>query len=169
MCTSMAPYGAGGHAVGSLDAVLVPTLDALIEEQGMQPRDIVVLTCRSEGSSALIPKDRRLRALGGSAGDKYVVRWLSAGPPPEATSRAGVPITAATMRIGKGLEWPVVVLVELGPLQKLTKAAPGWRYVVTSRAKHQLIVMATSEELSPLMAERRTATAAALRARARTS
>jgi nuclease-like protein/type III restriction/modification enzyme restriction subunit len=164
-----ARYRAGGHAVGSLDAVLVPTLDALIEEQGVRPRDIVVLTCRGENSSALIAKDRRQRALGGNAGDKYVLRWLSAGPPPETASRVGVHITAATMRTAKGLEWPVVVLVELDPLQKLTKAGPGWRYVVASRAKHQLIVLAPPEELPGLMAERRTATAAASRARARDS
>ncbi len=63
--------------------------------------------------------------------------------------RPDVPIAVATMRTCKGIEWPVVILVELDGLSRLTKARPGWSYVVTSRAKHQLVVIGNERELVP--------------------
>lgn len=113
-------------------------LDHLVDDEGMSPRDIVVVIGRTQRASKLY----RCPSLG-----KHRLSNNTAIKDPSV-------IRVTTVRAVKGLESPVVVMAELDGILKARAANPKlysrYMYIATSRAMHHLMVLGTPEEILPL-------------------
>ena len=140
------PLREDGRAVEVIEAAAgAPTLDALRRvlhrlrvDEGVRPWEIAVLVGGSLVDSA-VWKERRFGnevLWNGQVDDAGRSLGLTAGAVPEAPSDA---IVCDSIRRFKGLEKPVVVLVELRPdderLERLL-------YIGSSRARQHLVVIA---------------------------
>jgi hypothetical protein len=126
-------------SAADLNAAVLHTLDWLIDEQQVEPSDIAVVTCLGRQTSIWARSDQR------RIGARYELHWVAPGDHRATQDRQ--PIALATMRTCKGREWPIVILVELEGLKRLKNRRPGWSYIATSRAKHQLIVIGDPHDL----------------------
>ena len=113
-------------------------LDDLIDREGIAPQDIIVVTCRSQKTSALY----RRSAIGRHA-------LISRMDQHDSQS-----VRIVTIRSVKGLESAVVIIVEVGGLLKMRISNPElyskFMYIATSRAKNHLIVLSSSVDTLPL-------------------
>lgn len=114
-------------------ALLAQTLADLFEgEGGLRPEDVLVISCRAETKSHYYRAEHRVVG-------KHTLHWLRRG------ERDGY-VPLATIRSAKGLEYKVVILIELDGLREESKRE-GLLYVAVSRAMHHLIVFGSEEEL----------------------
>jgi UvrD-like helicase C-terminal domain len=108
------------------------TLDTLIAQEGVTPREILVVTWRSKKASVL-----------------YGLRMVGRH---QLTSELGTrnpkAVRIVTVRSAKGLVAPVVIVAELHGLDRVGKRSH-YLYVATSRAQHHLIVLASQDALLP--------------------
>ncbi len=120
-------------------ATLEQVLNDLIERERVRPEQIMVVTCRSGDGRSNNPTRWRVREQ--QEIGRRSLEWLKA-------RRSAIRVSLATIRSSKGLESPVVVLAELDGI-----AGDGRHdqllYTAISRAKHQLIVLASPETLQP--------------------
>lgn len=115
-------------------------LDDLTSHQGIKPEHILVITCRSTTSGSA-NATRWLRASEQDIG-RHRLRWLGAKRP------AGF-ISFATIRSAKGMEAPVVVLVELDGIGEQDKRRDQLLFTAVSRARFHLIVLGQREDVAP--------------------
>lgn len=108
--------------------VLARVMTRLVDRQFIDPREITVLTPRSQGRSAL--------GEGLSLGSTRLT-WKDA---PTASS-----VQVSTIHSWKGLESPVVIVVETDGLRS-HHLGDALTYVALSRAKHHLIVIGSLPE-----------------------
>lgn len=112
--------------------VLAAVVTGLVGEQEVEPREIVVLTPRSQANSTL--------AEGLDLGPARLT-WMD-----DAGSRS---VRIATVHSWKGLESPVVILVETEGLHS-RHSGDALPYVALTRARHHLVVIgALPEPASP--------------------
>lgn len=120
-------------------ATLEQVLNELVEREGVRPEQILVVTCRSGDSRSKNPTRWRVREQ--QEIGRRSLEWLK-------TRRSATRVSLATIRSSKGLESPVVVLAELDGI-----AGDGRHdqllYTAISRAKHELIVLASPESVQP--------------------
>lgn len=135
-----APTGVKGHRRDGESIALERVLDDLTGPQGVKPEHILVITCRSTtfGSTNAT---RWLRASEQDIG-RYRLRWLGAKGP------AGF-ISFATIRSAKGMEAPVVVLVELDGIDERDKRRDQLLFTAVSRARFHLVVLGQREAVAP--------------------
>lgn len=100
-----------------------------LTSNGIDPREIAVLTPRSQARSAL--------AEGYPVGESLRLTWSDSG-----TDSA---VRVSTVHSFKGLESPVVVLAETDGLRS-HHHGDALTYVAVSRAKHHLVVVGTLPE-----------------------
>ncbi|HEU5348546.1 MAG TPA: NERD domain-containing protein [Ktedonobacterales bacterium] len=119
-------------------AVLEDVLDRLIDKEGIAPREIIIVTCRSQKKSALF-------------GRFAVGKHRLSNRMDESNQEA---VRIVTIRSVKGLESPVVIIVEVGGLAEMRAKNPNlycrFMYIATSRAKHHLIVLEGKANTLPL-------------------
>lgn len=113
-------------------AALERTLDTLINQQGVAPHHILVVTCRSQKASAIY--------AGRTLGTHHLTAKLG--------SRDERAVPVVTVRSAKGLEADVVILTELEGIERNAKRS-NLLYVATSRAKHHLIVHSPRDAFLP--------------------
>lgn len=109
--------------------VLARVVSRLVGQQGIHPRDIAVLTPRSQGKSEVpegFPVDDSLR-----------LTWTGGA--------TGSAVQVSTIHSYKGLESPVVILAETDGLRS-HHLGDALTYVALSRAKHHLIVVGALPE-----------------------
>ena len=106
-------------------------VERLLEEQKLEPEQVVVLTPHSKGNSSMKGVDR----IGVWPVVDGVKEW-----------EAGEGVLHATVSGFKGLEADVVVLADVDPEDE--RCSRNWRYVAASRAKHRLFVLEKGHWLS---------------------
>jgi len=112
-----------------VEDVVAQVVSRLVAQHGIDPREIAVLTPRSQARSAL--------AEGYPVGESLRLTWENG-----ATDSA---VRVSTVHSYKGLESPVVVLAETDGLRS-HHLGDALTYVALSRAKHHLIVVGALPE-----------------------
>jgi hypothetical protein len=114
-------------------------LDSLIEVEGIAPEDILIITCRPQKSKVQQASHWYARGDEFTLGD-YTIRRGAA-------SIRGT-IALSTARAARGVERLAVILCEL---EGLSAASSTYRdkllYAAISRAKHQIVILSSEEEL----------------------
>ncbi len=112
--------------------VLARVVARLVEDQSIDPRDITVITPRSQARSALTE--------GLPLGSSTRLTWLD-------QAKVGA-VQISTIHSFKGMESPIVIVVETEGLQS-PYLGDTLTYVALSRARHHLIVIGTLPEPQP--------------------
>ncbi len=107
-------------------------LDHLVDAEGIQPEDILVITCRPQRSSRWYTAEHR------QIGRHRLIQRPEGGRPGR--------VALSTARAAKGLERKVVILTELDGLDDAPKR-DALLYVALSRAVHQLVVLGPEKAL----------------------
>ena len=113
-----------------IEDVLARVVTRLVDEQSIDPRDITVLTPRSQGRSALregLPVGSKLLTL----------TWKDGAKAPS--------VQVSTIHSWKGLESPIVIVAESDGLRS-HRLGDVLSYVALSRARHHLIVIGALPE-----------------------
>ena len=133
------PIPTEGHANEdeAIKATLLTIIDRLVKHDGILPKEIMVVTCRTNDLSRWkqwhLLGEQRLRAL----------TQLRQTKPEERDQFVRI----STIRAAKGLESDIVILVELDGVAEDTRREK-LLYVAISRAKHHLIVLGTPEDVA---------------------
>lgn len=113
-------------------------LDELIDEQGIQPEDLLIISCRPQQSSKTRQGSRWYKQDTVGA---HKLTWKS-----EDLKTGKVAIS--TIRAAKGLERKVVILAELDGVASEPKR-DALLYIALSRAMYHLVVLGAEEQLAP--------------------
>ena len=133
------PIAIEGHANDdeAIKATLFTIIERLVKTDGILPKDIMVVTCRTNEQSRWKQwqtlGDLRLRAL-------TQLRQMK----PEERDQF---VRISTIRASKGLESDIVILVEHDGVDNDPRREK-LLYVAISRAKHHLIVLGTPEDVA---------------------
>jgi hypothetical protein len=118
--------------------LLEQTLDRLVKEEHVEPKDIMVLSCRDGDSRWRDPKYQHMGS--------HELTW-------HADRESRDTVAVSTIRLAKGLERKVVILTELDSLEG-NPQAQRLLYVALTRARHHLVIFGSREHIKQLASPR---------------
>lgn len=109
-------------------------LDLLIDKEGVQPEEILIVTCETQERSLLY----NARTIGRHQLSHRVVGVQD-----------GV-VALTSVRAARGLEYKAVIITELGGIEHQSdRAHDTYLYIAASRAMHYLIMLGTKDQCKP--------------------